>query len=225
MFSKWGSPQSKLAALVLLPLGLSLMHPTRAAAQNLVNNGNFELGNTGFSTDYTYWTGNNSGSGPGGYQIGNNADNDNALWVDPETPGSNNYMYVDGSMTPDQSFFTQNVQGITAGKTYLISASFASLYNENDPLLVFKNGDNAISSTYDINNVGSWKTYSFDWTATSNTLNLDLVDQDLVHDGNDFAVDNISVRAVPEASTIVLFSLLAGAGILLLRKRSASAAA
>jgi hypothetical protein len=209
------------ATFLLLPMGLVAISTSRAmAGPNLVTNGDFESGNTGFTSDYTYWNGGNSGSGPGGFQIGNNAQNDNNLWTDPETPGANNYMYVDGSPTATDSFFTQNItNGIIAGHTYVISADFASLY-DNQPELSIQNGNTTISPTYNVTNVGSWKSYSFDWTATSNALDLKMVDQDTVASGNDFAVDNISVRAVPEASTVVLFGLLAVGGLIVLRKRS-----
>ena len=47
-----------------------------------------------------------------------------------------------------------------------------------------------------------------------------IVDRQTAYSGNDFGLDDISFKPVPEASTVVTFALLAIGGLLTLRKRS-----
>ena len=54
-------------------LGLSLALAANSFAQNLIKNGNFSSGNTGFTTSYTYSTGNSTDRGvfsEGKYWVG-----------------------------------------------------------------------------------------------------------------------------------------------------------
>jgi len=219
---------NKLAAAIMIaaPFGIGAIAPMSAhAGANLVQNGDFELGNTGFTSGYAYYPNgsSNDGSGHDFYQIGTDARNDNNRWValGDHTTGSGNYMYVDGSTTANTPIWGQSI-GVETGKTYEISGYFSSLYNASDPTIKYTIGGSDATSAFDLNAPGTWQQHSFLWTATSNTLNLALVDTNLNAGGNDFAIDDLSVKAVPEASTVVLFSLMAIGGILILRKRGSN---
>jgi len=202
-------------------LGLIVI-PAHASA-NLVQNGDFELGNTGFSSEYGYYPVGSStdGSGHDFYQISTDARTNNSRWVAlaDHTSGSGNYMNVDGSDNQNTAFWGQSI-GVEVGKTYEISGWFSSLYPVSDPTIKYTIDGNDASSTFDLATPGVWEQHSFLWTATTNTLNLGLVDTNTEASGNDFAIDDLSVKAVPEASTIALFGLMALGGVFMLRKRS-----
>ena len=217
------------AVLVIAPFGIGGINPTQVhASTNLVQNGDFELGNTGFTSDYGYYPVGSptSGSGHDFYQISTDARTNNNLWVAlaDHTSGSGNYMNVDASNASNKAFWGQSI-GVVTGRTYEISGWFSSLYPVSDPTLKWTIGGADATPTFDLATPGTWEQHTFLWTATSNTLDLALTDTNTQESGNDFAVDDLSVRPVPEASTVVLFSLLAVGGMLMLRKRSAKASA
>jgi len=209
------------ATVALCPLAMSI--PVQASS-NLVVNGDFELGNTGFTTDYNYYTG--SDPGPSWVTVGPNGQLNNSNWNagGDHTTGSGNFLIVDGHTDTSKSFWNESI-GVEAGKTYEISGWFRSLYPASPGTAQFTIDSSAAGSSILVNDEGTWRQNSFLWTATSNTLNLGLVDTNGESFGNDFGVDDLSVKAVPEASTIVLFSLLTLGGVLLLRKRSTQNAA
>ena len=78
------------------------------SGNNLVVNGNFEAGNSGFTSNYWYG---NPGLSPGGYSIQPNplACNPGFSQCGDHTTGSGNMMVIDGSTTPGITFFCQTV--------------------------------------------------------------------------------------------------------------------
>src|ERR1044071_2589709 len=88
--------------LVFLLL-LGVLWPLHSGAQGctcattgpeLVVNGDFSQGNTGFFTTYTFHT----QAAPGRYGIGPNAHSANPLyWGNCNSPGGGNYLWVDGN--------------------------------------------------------------------------------------------------------------------------------
>src|SRR5260221_6626132 len=86
--------------------GASLLVVAGTASAALIANGDFESGNTGFSSQYTYVAVPDRG-GPGGswlegtYAIDTNPNNDHALWTSfgDHTTGHGLMMVVNGSPT------------------------------------------------------------------------------------------------------------------------------
>ena len=191
------------------------------ASSNLVVNGDFELGNAGFTTGYNQYTG--SDPGPSWETVGANGNLNNGAWNNggDHTSGTGNFLIVDGHGDNTVSMWNESI-GVVTGRTYEISGWFRSLYPASPGTTQFTIDGSAAGSSILVNDESNWHQNSFLWTATSNTLNLGLVDLNTEGFGNDFGVDDLAVRPVPEASTVVLFSLLVVGGMLMLRKRSAS---
>ena len=103
---------------------LSLLFINTLSAQNLLTNGNFELGNTGFTTDYQYYTLAPSGGMQKAYGIVN-APN---IWFSSfssctdRTSGSGKMMVIDGSSTNggNDKFWSQTIS-TTTNQNYTFS--------------------------------------------------------------------------------------------------------
>jgi hypothetical protein len=91
-------------------------------AQNLVLNPGFEAGNTGFTTDYTPWNGQQAW-GAGLYFVTNSPNNaySGLASVGDHTSGSGNMLIVDGSGTANSVFWRQSV-AVSTNTAYVFSA-------------------------------------------------------------------------------------------------------
>lgn len=139
----------------------------------------------------------------------------------------NKYNSPDGNSI-FQSFTT------TAGDRYRVSYSYGAFGDPNVQNLnatVTGNallGNNSVSVLATGNGPGSdpgvvFHTYSFDFIADSNTTTLTFDDTGSSSFSEDGILDNVAVRPVPEASTIVLLALaLVGGGLFLRTRRSHS---
>lgn len=181
-----------------------------AAEANLVVNGNFEAGNTGFVSSYNY---NSNGNAEGNYYVGTNSKAWNGNIADPtydHTSGYGLMLLANGVL--NLPVWSQSVS-VTAGTEYEFSgwcADIAQIYT--DPILEFLvDGDSlgTITPTYN-----TWSLFSNNWTATA-TGDVTLLIRTTVAAslGNDFAVDDLSFEAIPEpASAAFLVVSVLGAG-------------
>jgi hypothetical protein len=224
----------KLAAM----LGLGALTVSQASA-NLIINGDFEAGNTGFTSQYVYTsvngglasgTGTSSpeGGGSGKYAVGSNPQffhGSFASFAD-HTPGAGvNMMVVNGSVVPGITVWSGTLlQPLDVGSTYTFSAWVANVYAANAATLQFSFGGNILGTVTPGAGTGNWTQFTATFVATANQ-NGGLIDLSTVSSGNDFAVDDISVTAVPEPTTIIAGALLLlpfGASTLrILRRRTA----
>jgi PEP-CTERM motif len=167
----------------------------RASAGNLIVNGGFETG------DFTGWTlgGNTAGTfvGP----------------PFPTTPGhafSGEHAAVLGAVGTDgtlsQTFAT------VPGTLYELTLWGANGVGPPNQVTITLNGTTAFAATDDP--VHDYVLHVFDFTATSTTYTLEF---DYVHNtaGGAFVIDDVSVSAIPEPSTLTLLAL--GAGVLAAR--------
>lgn len=195
------------------------------AGVNLVVNGDFSAGNTGFSSDYHYVAQPASPStGPGvppaytswneqTYGVGANAALYHSLWPNLLGPGgSGDYMIVNGATRQPapgtfKTVWEQSVS-VTPGATYDFSAEIASIISANPAKLnVFANGVQ-IAPTYTAGPSAVWDTFSTILTVGSVTnIDLSVQDANLAASGNDFGLASISLTAVPEPSTWAMLGL------------------
>jgi hypothetical protein len=174
--------------------------------ENLVTNGNFEFGNTGFSSSYT----NNSAVNPGEYDVANSAApfgatvTDHSFCADPSMYATNDYyMLVNGkTQQPGNSvIWEQTISGLRKGGNYKFCANF-----KNMPQCTFDILPNVNMGVAGIGATGfttinanpadpcDWINQEFNFTAPSGTVTLRIVlDETGNGDGNDLAIDDISV--------------------------------
>jgi hypothetical protein len=173
-------------------------------SQNLVTNGDFEGGNTGFTTGYAF----GDVSNPGGYFIGTSpstAPGGLGDWCicGDHTTGTGNMMIVDGATTAGWPVWEQTVP-VAPSTNYTFSYWGAEVDHDSNSLphlLVRVNGKVIGESSfpeYSPDNGGKWQNYSFKWNSgPSQSADLAIVDGNTDAPWNDFAIDDISFIAVP----------------------------
>ena len=203
------------------------------ASADLITNGNFSAGNTGFTSAYApvppgdiYL--------PATYEIVSfNTGHSAFTPFYDHTSGnaSGRYMAVNGTNTGLAPAWAQTVN-LTAGN-YNLSAWFASLVSQAPASLQFHIvptvGSSMVSSTFFApSTVANWAQSSFAFNiATTGSYSIQIWDTNQAFSGNDYAIDDISLTAVvplPPAAYAGLASL-AGIGAFggIRRKRNARA--
>jgi hypothetical protein len=156
---------------------------------NLVTNGNFEQGNTGFISDYSI------GSIQGQYQITSNANlMNNTYFVNKadKTTGSGLMMVVDGGSNKDAVIWATTVD-VVAGQVYSFSAWIANIQNrfENPAELSFY-ADGLLLGQINAGTDDTWLNVYQLYTATATkTITIELKNEVIASGGNDFALDDI----------------------------------
>ena len=218
------------------------------ASADLIINGNYSAGNSGFTSSYSYVT----DAGPGLPNIFTEStysvagpDTIHPSWADfadHTGDAAGKYMVVNGwdSQTRPTSPGAAWAQTVNAGADsgmYSLSAYFAALFDQNRAGLEFR--------VYDLDNAnalvaqsspsfattqpnGTWQLQSLLFAMAANTnYSVQIWDTSGIANGNDYAIDDVrltSVVPLPPAALAGLSSL-AGVGLLaaIRRKRLAKA--
>jgi hypothetical protein len=216
-----------LAAAALLAAG-------PAAAANLVVNGDFEAGDTGFSSDLVYAAPSGSALTPEGlYTVDTNAANVHPSWVSfgDHTSGTGSYLIGNGSTAPNTTVWESGPFAVLGATNYFFEA-FAAEICCNDTY----GGDNfAANLTFEITpNVGlpvavgtftttgqtpgDWVGLTNSWNSgTATSVTLRILNSSVAASGNDFAIDDVNfstrsiVEFVPEPATWAM--MIAGFGL------------
>lgn len=169
---------------------------TTVDSTELVFNGNFELGDTGFISDYidsiSVWN-------PGTYNVSTSAQNVHPGFTNcPDNTGGGNFMVINGSSIPNEIVWSQTIP-IQPFTEYEFSAWLTNVVPTfNLPILQFSiNGqllDQPFTSAPD---VCLWSQFFTIWTSdTATTALIEIVNQSVQPIGNDLGLDDISFRAV-----------------------------
>ena len=166
--------------------------------QNLVVNGDFESGNSGFSSSYNpvnfvsptaLWD-------PGYYAIGNSPNDyhSNFYTCTDHSSGSGKMYIANGSSSPNTTIWSQTIS-VQANTNYNFTAWVASVENTSVPAVLqfFVNGSQ-IGDVFSPSSTGcSWDQFYNLWNSGSNTSAvISIVNQNTEASGNDFALDDIS---------------------------------
>lgn len=186
---------------VLAGFGLMAMpFPAEAqSGQNLVTNGDFEHGNTGFTSGYTM----GDLANPGMYSIGPNPSTAPGAYGDwcncgDHTTGTGNMMIVNGATAPNMPVWEEVVQ-VKPSTEYVFSFWGAEVDHDSSslPRLLAKiNGSVVGTSSFpetSPDNGGKWEDHVFRWNSgASRSARLVLLDGNTDSAWNDFALDDIS---------------------------------
>jgi gliding motility-associated-like protein len=161
----------------------------KASGAELVTNGHFEDGNTGFTNGYTCCAG-----GPGFYAVDVSPTYYNSGHFGSGYGGGGNYLIVDGSTTAGTSVWCQSI-AVSPNTYYSLSAFVASNYPSVLATVDFTiNGIslgtvNAPAATF------TWDPFQAVWfSGSSTTASICIYDQNIIAGGNDFGIDNISFK-------------------------------
>ena len=169
-----------------------------AEGKNVVYNGDFELGNIGFETDFNYFTPYTYPGGFGDYTI---TDDVMGYWYGHVESvkaygGSGNMMILDGMTTPHAVVWRQEI-AVTPNTMYAFSAQVMSALDSHMEgqyaLLQFAVNDQQVGPIFHSpNRLYEWeKFYSLWYSGEATTAVLTIYNQNDNPYGNDFALDEI----------------------------------
>lgn len=159
---------------------------------NVIVNGDFEGGNAGFSSDYTYNPGNLVPEGV--YDVIDNPQSDHPGFAPcgDHTSGSGNMMVVNGAGTPGQDVWCQSVP-VTPNTLYVFSCWVTSVVTASPALLQFFINGSSLGSIFQAPGQNcNWQNFYTTWNSGANSsATICVVNQNTVLGGNDFALDDI----------------------------------
>lgn len=172
---------------------------------NMIVNGDFQAGNTGFSSDYN--PNSSIGVTEGTYNICNNPYplNGSAASYFDHTYGnaSGLMMAVNGSPVPGAMVWGQSVSGLVAGQQYQFSmwvSSWVATSGPGNAILDILIDGVTKSTFYAPSTSGVWEQATFTWTATSSSSVFGAIfDRETAIYPNDFALDDISLQSLSGA--------------------------
>lgn len=163
---------------------------------NIVFNGDFSAGNSGFSSDYSYVSNNTT---EGEYFVGNDPIGWNNLSgaCTDHTTGNGNMMMINGSPTPNAIVWSQTVN-VLPNTNYSFSLWIQSISPFNPALLRFSiNGIQMGADFSGESSVCNWKKHLINWNSGNNTtILISIVNKNTTVLGNDFTLDDISFAPI-----------------------------
>lgn len=177
---------------------------------NLVSNGNFSSGNTGFSSSYSVGAGGSWGpiSNAGTYFVTNNANTAHINFPSFfDHSGSGNMMVCNGSDIAGTSVWCQSI-AVTPNTNYNFSSWAATCVNGTMTELAdlqFSINGTLIGGQFSPSiNPGVWTQFNATWNSGANTTaNICIVNQNTTESGNDFSIDDIFFQQVCTANDAV----------------------
>jgi len=171
---------------------------------NLVVNGDFESGNVGFGSGYTYNSTSLWNESTYAVVANPNSVHRNFSACTDHTSGTGKQLVVNGSSVAGVVIWSQSV-AVIPGADYEFSYWIQSVVAENpSQLQLYVNGV-AAGPVYTANLATcSWKKFIYNTNAGTNTLlNLELINENTVASGNDFALDDIAFEQILSANSSV----------------------
>lgn len=179
-------------------------------------NGDFEAGNTGFGTDYTFvgTTGPTALFGEGSYTVTNSGESSNTyhqFWTPAVTPLGGVSMALFNGLTNQGDPWVGQAVGLTIGHRYSVSGWGTSVFPTAPANLQWFIGSTSLGGSVDLGtNIGQWSEFTGTFVATANTQTLVIRSTQTEAQGNDFALDSLTIadlgNDVPEPSTYALFA-------------------
>lgn len=201
--------------------------PVGAASTNLVYNGDFELGNTGFSSNYAYSSAPTTAEAV--YTITTNPLSWHLAFVPigDHTSGTGNMFVANGDPTPGNIVWQSQLITVLPNTTYFFETWATNVCCTPG----FSGGDvpailefSVVGATVDTLGAtpigypaGTWQFFGRTWNSGANTsVTLNILDQNTVPIGNDFSIDDIHFGTASSAVPLPPAIWLAGSGLLVL---------
>ncbi|MFZ4400682.1 MAG: LamG-like jellyroll fold domain-containing protein [Bacteroidales bacterium] len=178
---------------------------------NLIYNGNFEMGNIGFTSSHNYST----NLGPQGlYCIGNNPQTYHPGFSScpDHTTGSGNMMIINGATTPNEIVWSQTIQ-IQKNKNYTFSAWVQNVSSSTTVLaqLQFKINGILIGPVFTCpsSNQCYWGNFYTQWfSGNDSIITISILNQNTQAGGNDFCLDDIYFSELKTCSDSVKVTVI-----------------
>jgi large repetitive protein len=196
-----GLSDPNIANPVATPTATTTYTLTSSAANgSILLNGDFQQGNVGFYSDYTYSATVNNESY---YYITPNPNSWHGMFsaCPDHTTGTGNMMVVNGSSTPNTSVWCETVN-VTPNTDYAFSCWLESVYSVSPAILQFSINGVLLGAPFNASStVCDWDQFYSLWNSGSNTTaTICIVNQNTALSGNDFAIDDISFSPMCEGT-------------------------
>ena len=159
---------------------------------NTIDNGDFEQGNSGFTSDYGYNPGNLMPEGV--YDVIDNPQSDHPGFApcNDHTSGSGNMMVVNGAGSPNQNVWCQTVV-VMPNTQYVLSCWVTSVVAVSPALLQFSINGSSVGPIFQAPGQNCvWQNFYSTWNSGGNSsATICVVNQNTGLGGNDFALDDI----------------------------------
>lgn len=179
------------SALLATTVFCATAFAAHASTMNLIVNGDFEAGNTGFTTDLVL------GSGANTFLIADNPRDKNGAFASfgDNTTGFGNMMIVNGSTISTTVAWSQTV-AVNADTSYAFGGFLANAFPAAPASFDVRVNGVSVGSVTDTIETGIWDEFSFDWFSGSETTAiLELIETSTGFGGNDYALDDLSFTA------------------------------
>ena len=172
----------------------------RVAGNELVVNGHFEQGATGFTSDYNNCT--DCYAFIGGelfenqYVVGLNANQHHQAFQGIGQGGAGNFMMVNGSSQPNTNVWCQTIN-VQPNTYYEFSAWVSSIFAQSPAQLQFQANGVLLGPVFTApSTVNNWAQFFSVWfSGASTSVTICIINQNTATAGNDFGLDNISFKA------------------------------
>ena len=178
------------------PHDITYYFKAEVTGNNLISNGNFSAGNSGFISGYNLA---NPNVTEGQFFVGPNPKNWNPSLDNctDHSSGNGNMMLVNGSPVADLEVWKQTIP-VTPNTNYAFSTWIQALWSPNPAQLQFSiNGISMGSMITASLPTCTWKQFYTTWNSGNNTsATISIVNKNTIVQGNDFALDDISFAPV-----------------------------
>lgn len=156
----------------------------------LVVNGDFEQGNTGFSSSYQY---NTSLNREGTYYVDSDAHSHHLNFTGHGHGDSGNFMIINGATVPGTNVWTETVS-VQPNTNYAFSTYVCTVCAHDEAILQFSINDQQIGDVFTApNSLNTWIQFYQIWNSGNSTsATITILNQNTIGDGNDFGLDDIS---------------------------------
>nr|MBS0036732.1 gliding motility-associated C-terminal domain-containing protein [Saprospiraceae bacterium] len=178
--------------------------------ENLIINGDFEMGNTGFTSDYTYVNISSGWLYPAAYSVHSNPTLGNSSFAScgDHTSGSGNMLIADGATTPGQQVWCQTVS-VLPDTDYFFQFFVTTVFSPAPANIGATFNGIPIGSVNATSTTCEWMEFSEVWNSGGvNNVTICLENLNTIHFGNDFALDDISLTEVCQYSNSVTVTVL-----------------
>lgn len=171
---------------------------------NLVANGNFSFGNTGFTSDYGYST---NLFGEGLYSVVTDANTVHPNFVGTDHTGNaplDSFLVVNGAGTPGLDVWCQTIS-VNPGTDYSFSAWVSTMVVGSEAILQFSINGTVLGAPFTAPpTLNQWIQFSESWNSGgASQATICIVNQNTATGGNDFGIDDITFATVCESTAQV----------------------
>lgn len=190
--------------LLFLLLAVSRSEPAHALP---LANGDFSLGNTGFASDYAFSPGDIFGEGSYDVVADPQLAHPFATSYGDHTSGDGLMLAVNGAVDAGRAVWSETVD-VLPDTPYVFSLWVSSWFAGSPAHLAVRFDGSVVGELDAPSAAGVWQRFSAPWTSgPDSSVTIAIEDLVTAEGGNDFALDDLALRVVPESTTAALVLL------------------